>query len=150
MTLGAEPGSRVRVAVDVCGYRDRRRSALEALAAKIKEHAVASGRRAQITPLSPQDRSVFLDALAGDESVATRALGTGFYRRVLVVPKGIQNDGSAPDDFGEDGNLLSATGGADHDAALEEREPVGESDAAEGDADADGDGDDGDQSPGGA
>ncbi len=110
MTLGVEPGSRVRVSVDVCGYRDRRRAALVDLALKLKQHALSTGRKAQITPLSPQDRSVFLDALAGDDSVATRALGTGFYRRVIIIPKGLPNDGGAPDDFGEDGNPLSSAG----------------------------------------
>jgi spoIIIJ-associated protein len=108
MTLGVEPGSRVRVAVDVCGYRERRKTVLVELAGKLKTHALATGRKTQITPLSPQDRSVFLDALAGDDAVSTRALGTGFYRRVLLIPKGIPNGGMGTDDFGEDGNLLSA------------------------------------------
>ena len=148
MTLGVEPGSRVRVAVDVCGYRDKRRNALEELATKIKQHAIASGRRAQITPLSPQDRNVFLDVLARDESVTTRALGTGFYRRVLVVPKGIQNDGSAPDDFGEDGNLLTATGGGDREVAMDEGEIGGVSDGADEQAETDGESEDDGHSPG--
>jgi len=142
MTLGVEPGSRVRVAVDVCGYRDRRRAALEELAKKLKEHAVASGRRAQITPLSPQDRSVFLAALAGDDSVSTRALGTGFYRRVLVVPRGVQGDGSAPDDFGEDGNLLQATGNPEQDGLLEEAPTMGDHELSDAAIESGDDGDD--------
>ena len=129
MTLGTDPGARVRVVVDVCGYRERRRAALVELAGKIKEHAVAAGRKAQLTPLSPQDRSVFLDALAGDEMVTTRALGTGFYRRILVVPKGIPSDRMSTDDFGDDGELMT---GATPDETEREVQ-AGESDPLEAD-----------------
>jgi hypothetical protein len=134
MTLGVEPGSRVRVAVDVCGYRERRKTALVELAEKLKNHALSTGRKAQITPLSPQDRSVFLDALAGDDAVSTRALGTGFYRRVLLIPKGIPNGGTATDDFGEDGNLLSAASGESGESSGDDpdlgRDQEGSGDAA--------------------
>jgi hypothetical protein len=131
MTLGVEPGARVRVNVDVCGYRDRRRAALVELADKLKQHAIAAGRKAQITPLSPQDRSVFIEALAGDDAVTTRALGTGFYRRVLVIPKNAPSDGGAPDDFGEDGNLLSASGAPEalDDAEIDVVAPASDDDA---------------------
>ena len=147
MTLGVEPGSRVRVAVDVCGYRERRRADLQALAKKLRQHAVESGRRAQITPLSPQDRSVFLAALAGDDAITTRALGTGFYRRVLIIPRGVASDGTAPDDFGEDGDLLSAAGTQDQDATFEDSSTPGERDVAESEIDANDDGDDDDRPP---
>jgi spoIIIJ-associated protein len=125
MTLGVEPGSRVRVAVDVCGYRERRKTALVELAVKLKTHAVATGRKTQITPLSPQDRSVFLDALAGDDAVSTRALGTGFYRRVLLIPKGIPNGGAPTDDFSEDGVLLSAASSESGDDTDQGRDRAG-------------------------
>ena len=131
MTLGVEPGSRVRVAVDVCGYRERRKTVLVELAGKLKNHALSTGRKAQITPLSPQDRSVFLDALAGDDAVATRALGTGFYRRVLLIPKGIPNGGTATDDFGEDGNLLSAASGEGGESSGDDSNPGREQEGLE-------------------
>lgn len=126
MTLGVEPGSRVRVAVDVCGYRERRKTALIELAGKLKTHALATGRKTQITPLSPQDRSVFLDALAGDDAVSTRALGTGFYRRVLLIPKGIPNGGATTDDFGEDGILLSAASSESGESRADDPEQGGD------------------------
>jgi len=77
-----------RVIIDVGGYRDRRRESLLELAGRLRERALAEGRRVQVSPMSPRDRKVFQDAFDGDTEVTTRALGTGFYRRVLIVPEG--------------------------------------------------------------
>jgi len=106
MTTGADPAARVRVTLDVCGYRDRRRAALGEVAIRLKQHAISSMRRVQITPLSPHDRVIFQEALAGDDSVTTRVVGSGFYRRVLVIPRGQENAGGSADEFNEDGQIV--------------------------------------------
>jgi len=110
MTTGADPGARVRVTLDVCGYRERRKVALGEVAARLKEHALSTGRRVQITPLSPSDRVVFQEALAGDDSISTRILGSGFYRRVLVIPRDREVEGGATEEFNEEGEMVGLPG----------------------------------------
>lgn len=113
MTTGADPGARVRVALDVCGYRERRKASLAEVAARLKQHALSTGRRAQITPLSPSDRVVFQEALAGDDSVSTRILGSGFYRRVLVIPRGRDVEPGVTEEFNEEGQIVGFPGAGD-------------------------------------
>ncbi len=129
MTTGADPGARVRVTLDVCGYRERRKVTLGEVAARLKEHALSTGRRVQITPLSPSDRVVFQEALAGDDSISTRILGSGFYRRVLVIPRDREVEGGATEEFNEEGEMVGLPGsgetGADpaEDAGDESTDP---------------------------
>jgi len=123
MTTGADPGARVRVALDVCGYRERRKANLGEVAARLKQHALSTGRRVQITPLSPSDRVVFQEALAGDESVSTRILGSGFYRRVLVIPRGRDVEPGVTEEFNEEGQIVGFPGAGDV-AADEVEDPL--------------------------
>lgn len=121
MTTGTDPGARVRVTLDVCGYRERRKANLGEVATRLKQHALSTMKRVQITPLSPNDRVVFQEALAGDDSVTTRIVGSGFYRRVLVIPRGHESDGGIAEEFNEEGHLLSypAPGDASEDGSEE-------------------------------
>jgi hypothetical protein len=133
MTTGTDPGARVRVALDVCGYRERRKANLGEVAIRLKQHALSTMKRVQITPLSPHDRVVFQEALAGDDSVTTRIVGSGFYRRVLVIPRGQESDGGIAEEFNEEGHLLAypAPGGADDDGSDEPSETVSPDSVAE-------------------
>jgi spoIIIJ-associated protein len=128
MTTGTDPGARVRVALDVCGYRERRKASLGEVAIRLKQHALSTMKRVQITPLSPHDRVVFQEALAGDDSVTTRIVGSGFYRRVLVIPRGEENVGGLAEEFNEEGHLVGypAPGGADEDNSDEPSDAASE------------------------
>jgi spoIIIJ-associated protein len=124
MTTGADPGARVRVTLDVSGYRERRKATLAEVAARLKQHALSTMRRVQITPLSPHDRIVFQEALAGDDAVTTRIMGSGFYRKVLVVPRGLASDGAVAEEFNEEGQMVGypKPGGETEDAIEESSE----------------------------
>ncbi len=84
------------------GYRERRREALLELAERLKVRAVTQSRRVQVSPMSPRDRRILQGALAGDGTVETRALGSGFYRRVLIAPVGLADDGSPVEEVTDD------------------------------------------------
>lgn len=139
MTTGTDPGARVRVALDVCGYRERRKANLGEVAGRLKQHALSTMKRVQITPLSPHDRVVFQEALAGDDSVTTRIVGSGFYRRVLVIPRGHESDGGMAEEFSEEGHLLGypAPGGAEEDGSDEPSEELSPDAAGESPLDSD-------------
>lgn len=108
MVSGPDPASRVRVNLDIDGYRAQRAKALGEVADRLRQHVLATGRKAQVTPLSPADRVVFQEALAGDDTVATRVLGSGFYRRVLVTPRTKDAAAGPAAEFTDEGQLLSS------------------------------------------
>lgn len=84
-----------RVLLDIGDYRRRRRESLEELATRLRTRAVGERRTVQVSPMSPRDRKFFAQAFADDESVEVRALGAGFYRRVIVAPAGMGADAIA-------------------------------------------------------
>jgi spoIIIJ-associated protein len=88
MVLRGDAGGDGRVLVDIGDYRRRRRESLEELATRLRTRAVGERRTVQVSPMSPRDRKFFAQAFADDESVEVRALGAGFYRRVIVAPAG--------------------------------------------------------------
>lgn len=75
-----------RYLVDVEGYRERRSEELRATARGLAERARTSGRPQTMDPLSPRDRRVIHLALKDDTTVATRSVGEGALRRVVVEP----------------------------------------------------------------
>ena len=75
-----------RLVVDLEGYRLRRQQALEALARRVAERARRRGKPVTLTPMSPRDRRIVHLTLQDDPSLTTRSAGTGFYRKVVIVP----------------------------------------------------------------
>lgn len=108
MVLRGDAGGDGRVLLDIGDYRRRRRESLEELANRLRTRAVGERRTVQVSPMSPRDRKFFAQAFADDESVEVRALGAGFYRRVIVAPAGMGAAAVA---------AAEAAGGADEDGA---------------------------------
>jgi predicted RNA-binding protein Jag len=88
MTLRADAYVEGRVLLDIGDYRKRRRESLDELAQRLRTRAVTERRTVQVSPMSPRDRKFFAQVFAGDDAVEVRALGAGFYRRVIVAPAG--------------------------------------------------------------
>ncbi len=83
----AAPGGQDgRVRIDIGGYRERRRAALEQFAAKIAEEVASSGTARALEPMSPPDRKVVHDTINGVEGVRTTSEGEEPRRRVVVLP----------------------------------------------------------------
>ena len=84
-----------RAMVDVEGYRSRRRQGLEELARRVAERARRRGKPVTLNPMSPRDRRIVHLALQDDPTLTTRSAGTGFYRKVVIVPAGARRSGRA-------------------------------------------------------
>ncbi|QYG95306.1 KH domain-containing protein [Iamia sp. SCSIO 61187] len=83
----AAPGGQDgRVRIDIGGYRERRRQALEQFSAKIGEEVAASGTARALEPMSPPDRKVVHDTINGIDGVRTTSEGEEPRRRVVVLP----------------------------------------------------------------
>jgi spoIIIJ-associated protein len=82
-----QSGHRVRVAVDIQGYRDRREQVLTQHAKALAEQVKSSGEEAVLEPLPATERRIIHAALADDEDVMTYSEGEEPERYVVISPK---------------------------------------------------------------
>lgn len=75
-----------RLRIDVAGYREKRRVALERFAASVAEQVKESGVARSLDPMPSADRKVLHDALSGIDGVGSRSEGEDPHRRVVVTP----------------------------------------------------------------
>jgi spoIIIJ-associated protein len=79
--------SRVRVVVDAAGYRARRAAALETIARRGAEQAIAMGSRVELEPMTAVERKIVHELLKDDPEVETGSEGAEPNRFVVVFPR---------------------------------------------------------------
>ena len=82
------PEDRKDVIVDAAGYRERRRAALEALAVRSAEEALASHSPVALEPMTAVERKIVHLRLKEFEGVETSSDGTEPNRAVVITPAG--------------------------------------------------------------
>ncbi|MCY4163276.1 MAG: Jag N-terminal domain-containing protein [bacterium] len=75
-----------RVRVDIGGYRERRRAALEEFCVKVALEARDTGQERPLEPMNAADRKVAHDAVTDIEGVSTVSEGQEPRRWVVIVP----------------------------------------------------------------
>jgi spoIIIJ-associated protein len=75
-----------RVRLDVAGYRQRRREALERFAQSVAEDVKASGMQKALEPMNPADRKIVHDTVNEIDGVSTVSEGEDQRRRVVIIP----------------------------------------------------------------
>ena len=75
------------LSVDVCGYKKRRRTALEDLARRLADQARYRRRSIALEPMPPDERRVVHLALATHPDVYTESTGDDQQRKVVIHPK---------------------------------------------------------------
>jgi spoIIIJ-associated protein len=75
-----------RVRIDVAGYRQRRREALERFTKQVAADVLASGVPKALEPMHPADRKVVHDVVNDLEGVGTTSEGEEPRRRVVIIP----------------------------------------------------------------
>jgi spoIIIJ-associated protein len=86
-------GRRVRVVVDVEGYRDRREKLLRDMALRAADRAQRYRQPIFMDPMLPAERRVVHMTLAEHSGVSTHSIGEGDNRRVVVSPRQAQRFG---------------------------------------------------------
>jgi spoIIIJ-associated protein len=75
-----------RLRIDVAGYRERRRAALERFAVAVANEVRETGRTKALEPMASADRKVVHDSIHDIEGVASHSDGEEPRRRVVITP----------------------------------------------------------------
>jgi spoIIIJ-associated protein len=75
-----------RIMVDVSGYRQKRKQALERFARQLAEEVKTAGSRKVLEPMSAADRKIVHDAINEIDGVTTTSEGEEPRRRVVILP----------------------------------------------------------------
>ena len=73
-----------RISIDCCDYREKRREALETLAAKTARKVLKTGRRVTLEPMNPYERRIIHSKVAEIDGVTSRSTGEEPYRKVMI------------------------------------------------------------------
>jgi spoIIIJ-associated protein len=84
----ARPNDRKEVVVDAAGYRERRSAALESLAVRSAEEAVATHSAVELEPMTAVERKTVHLRLKEFDGVETGSEGTEPNRYVVITPTG--------------------------------------------------------------
>jgi len=75
-----------RLRIDVAGYRERRRAALEKFAVAVAHEVRESGRTKALEPMASADRKIVHDAIHEIDGVGSHSDGEEPRRRVVITP----------------------------------------------------------------
>jgi spoIIIJ-associated protein len=75
-----------RLRIDVGGYREKRKSALEKFAVAVAQQVIDSGTAKALEPMSSADRKSVHDAITEIDGVQSRSEGDDPNRRVVIAP----------------------------------------------------------------
>jgi len=78
---------RVPIVIDVEGYKQRRYSALQALAWRMAEQVKERKKPFALEPMPAYERRIIHLALVDDPDVTTESTGVGEVRKVVIMPK---------------------------------------------------------------
>ncbi len=79
-------GDAGRILLDVGGYRERRRIALEEFTRKVASEVISSGQARSLEPMSPADRKVIHDTVGTIDGIISLSEGEDAERRVVLSP----------------------------------------------------------------
>ena len=82
-----EVEEKIRIEIDVLGYRAKRTKALEELAEKIAKSVVRTRKSIALEPMTPFERKIIHTKLQEHSDVKTASVGEGTHRRVVVSLK---------------------------------------------------------------
>ncbi len=77
---------RIRVVLDIAGYRKRREDSLVGLAERTAKKVRQTGRPFNLEPMNPAERRIVHSALQGFAGITTYSVGSDAQRHVVVAP----------------------------------------------------------------
>jgi len=87
LAVAKKLAEKVRIFIDVEGYRKRREETLINLAKRLADRVKKSGNRIVLEPMSPQERRIIHTALQDEWKISTYSEGVEPHRRVVISLK---------------------------------------------------------------
>ena len=78
---------KIRVELDILGYREKRIKTLEELAEKIAKTVIKTRKSITLEPMTPYERKIIHTKLQNNPKVKTISIGEGMHRKVVVSLK---------------------------------------------------------------
>lgn len=75
---------RVRVILDISGYKDKRKKVLEELADKISKTVIKTGKKVTLEPMPAYERKIIHSRLQNNKKVTTESVGEEPHRKIIV------------------------------------------------------------------
>ncbi|HAG14440.1 MAG TPA: single-stranded DNA-binding protein [Ruminococcus sp.] len=75
----------VRLTIDTCGYREKRKNALQELARRISKSVLRTGRSVALEPMNPYERRIIHSAVTEIEGVSSHSSGEEPNRKVIIT-----------------------------------------------------------------
>lgn len=89
----------VRVSLNACNYRDKRRKALQELAERLCQTALETGRPVLLEPMNPYERRIIHSTVTDIEGVSSSSSGEEPNRRILIMPDSAVGKNERPIDM---------------------------------------------------
>ena len=87
LVVNHETDDRTRVILDTENYREKRYSALVALANRLADKVARTGKKHTLEPMNPYERRIIHSCLQPDERVTTYSINEEPRRRIVIAPK---------------------------------------------------------------
>jgi len=75
---------KIRVILDISGYKDKRKKVLEELADKVSKTVIKTGRRVTLEPMPAYERKIIHARLQNNNKVKTQSVGEEPHRKVII------------------------------------------------------------------
>lgn len=85
--LSKGSNDKIRIELDILGYREKRKKALEDLAEKIAKSVIKTKKSITLEPMTPYERKIIHAKLQDNNKVKTASIGEGMHRKVVVSLK---------------------------------------------------------------
>ena len=85
--VNSHKADKIKVVVDVEGYRQKRIKTLEDLAEKISKTVVRTGKTITLEPMSAYERKIIHSKIQGNPKIVTHSVGEEPYRKIVVSLK---------------------------------------------------------------
>lgn len=78
---------KIRVILDISGYKDKRKKVLEELADKVSRTVVKTGKKITLEPMPAYERKIIHSRLQSNTKVITQSVGEEPHRKIVIEPK---------------------------------------------------------------
>lgn len=116
-----------RIVLNTGDFREKREQTLVALAKRMAEQAIRSGKCRTLEPMNPYERRIIHTTIQGIEGVTSTSFGEGGGRRVVIAPEGKEprprNDYKGRGGRGSRGGRNDRRGGARREAYKPQVDP---------------------------